>query len=1150
MGKELYPNANRGSTGGGSNLPNPPVDDGTYDLLVQGGAASWSPVGTTNTFDTIVVHQWGLFGDQVPSPGGPVPVATPTSGTIRMGEGLANIKTARTIGGVVVTRSVLDVQNSYVFQGTSQDSILLGSEGVRIIALGDTSVAGNLTIGEYAASSPPSNGVIRIPNDTFIFARNSSNTGDQRVIGFDNSNTILLGDDFSTTYVAGNLSVNGSFTATSLTVNTLTVNSSATLAATTIGRVDQAPSSPLTVNGPVRFNYGGAPQLVIAGDATDAVPGVGAIALSRGSAIAGIWAMAEDLVTQYPVLQKVAGTESWRIGSSSIAIVAIKYIDDGSGYLQVGTSNGAIQFTGLAATPTTGNLRVPNATSIVVFRNASNTADVVALATDASNNLTLGASGVTRVKAVSGTAVQMNPVVEIGASGATFATAGAVRLSAAASQAGIVGRVNAGTSDMTLLATDASDNLTLGNATNAVRVKIASATAVQIAMATPALELGTGTVASAGALRFANASTGAAFRNAANTANVTVWASDASNNLTVGDAANAARVKLAATTAVQIAMTTPVLEIGSGTVASAGTVRMGNATNITARNAANTADITVAATDASNNVVTGDATNTARNLLRAATAVQIAMTTPVLEIGSGTVAAAGTIRMGNAANITARNAANTADITVTATDASNNVITGDASNTARNLLRAATAVQIAMASPVLEIGSGTVASTGVIRMGNSQYIVGRTSGGSNVQLIGVWSSDRTLVGDPGLGTIMQGPSVVLDTGTYFAFDPTATLAASGLIRIGNQTSIVLGMRNAANTADVAVLATDTSNNVYVGMTSAGASQAVTAVVNGSTSVNVRVSNTNKLAVATNVTVAGSAALILQTTSTTNAATGEIRTSNASTIVAARNAANTADISVAATDASNNVIVGDVTTPPRVLLRAATAVQVAMSTPVLEIGTTNLSGTGDVRFGAATARTIVGIRNAGNTADIALVAADASNNIYFGATSGAGSQAPLTYLTASNTGKVQIGVNNTVQFQAQASLAQTGAPLQVNVNITTPNASSVGDLQFTLASARTLLGLRNNGNTADIAVLATSASNVLFIGSTSANTLGPSGGIVIGTSTASVAFFNGTPATKQSVTGALSTVADAAAKAVLTSIISALSSYSFVTNSTT
>jgi hypothetical protein len=46
------------------------------------------------------------------------------------------------------------------------------------------------------------------------------------------------------------------------------------------------------------------------------------------------------------------------------------------------------------------------------------------------------------------------------------------------------------------------------------------------------------------------------------------------------------------------------------------------------------------------------------------------------------------------------------------------------------------------------------------------------------------------------------------------------------------------------------------------------------------------------------------------------------------------------------------------------------------------------------------------------------------------------------------------------------------------------------------------------------------------------------------------FFGTAPATKQAVTGALSTVADAPAKAVLTSILAALVAYGLITNSTT
>jgi hypothetical protein len=56
--------------------------------------------------------------------------------------------------------------------------------------------------------------------------------------------------------------------------------------------------------------------------------------------------------------------------------------------------------------------------------------------------------------------------------------------------------------------------------------------------------------------------------------------------------------------------------------------------------------------------------------------------------------------------------------------------------------------------------------------------------------------------------------------------------------------------------------------------------------------------------------------------------------------------------------------------------------------------------------------------------------------------------------------------------------------------------------------------------------------------------------IFGVANSGVAFFGGGPALQQSITGALSTVTDAAAKAVLTSIISALVAFGLVTNNTT
>ncbi len=60
-----------------------------------------------------------------------------------------------------------------------------------------------------------------------------------------------------------------------------------------------------------------------------------------------------------------------------------------------------------------------------------------------------------------------------------------------------------------------------------------------------------------------------------------------------------------------------------------------------------------------------------------------------------------------------------------------------------------------------------------------------------------------------------------------------------------------------------------------------------------------------------------------------------------------------------------------------------------------------------------------------------------------------------------------------------------------------------------------------------------------------------GNVALGTTgTNTVGFFGTTPATQKTVTGALSTVADAPAKAVLTSIIAALVAYGLAVDGTT
>lgn len=313
-----------------------------------------------------------------------------------------------------------------------------------------------------------------------------------------------------------------------------------------------------------------------------------------------------------------------------------------------------------------------------------------------------------------------------------------------------------------------------------------------------------------------------------------------------------------------------------------------------------------------------------------------------------------------------------------------------------------------------------------------------------------------------------GSGVLRFNGTGLQIDGSggglAICAATGDLRFRGGNTTQAAFRNNANNIDVLLFRTDSSDNFTLGDPSS-----LTRL---------------KLAAATAVQIA-MATPVLELGTGTLSATGSIRHANATTMVAARNAASTADIAILATDATNNVTLGDAANAARVKIAGATAVQIAMSTPVLEIGTTNTSGVGDVRFQAATARVLLGLRNNGNTADISAVATDTSGNLWFGSDNANGNQATALIFNQASAGNMLFRSNNTTKLTISGS-------------------------------ANTL-----NNTTVDIQSGGTSR---------------------IKTDGTGIGFFATAPATKQTVTGSRG------ANAALASLLTALATYGIVTDS--
>lgn len=119
-----------------------------------------------------------------------------------------------------------------------------------------------------------------------------------------------------------------------------------------------------------------------------------------------------------------------------------------------------------------------------------------------------------------------------------------------------------------------------------------------------------------------------------------------------------------------------------------------------------------------------------------------------------------------------------------------------------------------------------------------------------------------------------------------------------------------------------------------------------------------------------------------------------------------------------------------------------------------------------------------------------------------------------------------------------------------------NESGVTELQGTLTTTGTSTGDQTITGTLTVSGATSLGSTLAVTGAATVASLTTSGtgavniGGPLNHDGSTAGFFGTAPATKQAVTGALSTVLDAPAKAVLTSIIAALTAYGLTTNSTT
>lgn len=160
----------------------------------------------------------------------------------------------------------------------------------------------------------------------------------------------------------------------------------------------------------------------------------------------------------------------------------------------------------------------------------------------------------------------------------------------------------------------------------------------------------------------------------------------------------------------------------------------------------------------------------------------------------------------------------------------------------------ATGGQVPVTSPVALGATGT-ASTGDLRMKSGGNIYARSSSAAtDVQIIGTDGSDNVFVCAGDVGSSLNLGTGVGPGDGYDVFIGTPGLAVSAQSRlqvntgrsatsasgdIGLPTSAVIAARNAANTADVPVVATNTSDQVVVGGVTTPTVMAVLSGVTGS-----------------------------------------------------------------------------------------------------------------------------------------------------------------------------------------------------------------------------------------------------------------------------------------------------------------------------
>lgn len=244
------------------------------------------------------------------------------------------------------------------------------------------------------------------------------------------------------------------------------------------------------------------------------------------------------------------------------------------------------------------------------------------------------------------------------------------------------------------------------------------------------------------------------------------------------------------------------------------------------------------------------------------------------------------------------------------------------------------------------------------------------------------------------GGLVTGVDVVadVDNAHVYVISISGSDAGGGAVPLNGtylhaaSDTTIIASRNHANTADIIVLSTSgIPNGVILG----------DGVNVGPVIVNPGAGSNFGVVVGPSDTVAslGAQSTDFVAFGTTPSATGFVRVPSNSTIVTARNHANTEDIAVLSTNGTpNGVILGDGANVGSVIVNPTSVfgIVLGLSNTIGSLAAQNTdfiafdvtpAQSGYIRGGNGT--TLVAARNAGNSGDIAALLTDASNNVYLG-----------------------------------------------------------------------------------------------------------------------------------------------------------------------